>query len=101
MWLSSVVTVISGLDPNSALNAVPDKIFGRAVEDGCYEPVGRLKFEIEQGRLRGAQTVLRFGRYKHHIARPDLAGTLRSFDGPVAFHNEIEMLAVFMQVIRR
>src|ERR1700680_2158479 len=47
-----VVVVISvcctlGLNPDSAFNTIPHQIVGRAVEDGGYEPVGRLKFEIK------------------------------------------------------
>src|SRR5580704_16195691 len=98
--INVVVVVILSLDPNSAFDPIPDKILGGAVEDSRYEPVRRLKFEIEQRRLRGAQTVLRLSRYEHHIARPDFAGTFRSFDGTAAFHDEVEMLAILMQVIR-
>src|ERR1035438_1899815 len=95
-----VVVVILCLNPNSAFDAVPNEIFRSAVEDGGHEAVGRLEFEIKERRFGGAQAVFGLGRDEHHVAGPDFACSLGSFDGPVAFHDEVEMLAVLMQVIR-
>ena len=53
------------------------------------------------GAFRCAQAVLRFSRDEHHVARPYLANALGSLDRPVALHDEVEVLAVFVQVIGR
>src|ERR1022692_1042578 len=95
-----VVVILLCLDPDSAFDAVPDEVFRSAVEDGGHEAVGRLEFEIKERRFSGAQAVLCFRRYEYHVAGPDFARSLGGFDGPAAFHDEVEMLAVLMQVIR-
>ena len=71
-----------GLDPDSAVDAVPHQIFGRAVEDRGLEAVGRLKFEIEQRRFGRAQTMFFLGRNEYQVAGPyvaDAFGTFRPF----------------------
>src|SRR5580692_10090265 len=88
------------LNPDSAFDAVPDEIFRGPVQDGRHEPVWRLKFEVKERRFGGAQAMLRFGRNEYQVTGADLANALLGFDGPVAFHDEVEVLAVLMQVIR-
>src|ERR1022692_193417 len=95
-----VVVILLCLDPDSAFDAVPDEIFRSAVEDGGHEAVGRLEFEIKERRFSGAQAVLGLGGDEHHVTGSDFAGSFGGFYGAVAFHDEVEMLAVLMQVIR-
>src|SRR5580704_13489492 len=91
----------SCLNPDAAFDAVPYEVGGRPVEDGSHETIGGLKFEIVKRRFRGAQAMFGLSRNEHQIAGADPADSLRRFDRAVAFHDEVEVLAVLMQVVGR
>jgi hypothetical protein len=78
----------------------PPSILGSAVENGGNEPVGSLKLEVEQWRFGRSEAVFRFGGNEDHIARADFADALGRFHSSVAFHDEVEVLAVLMEMIR-
>ena len=89
------------LDPDAAIDAVPAQIVRRAIEDVRLKAVRRLEFEVEEAGIAGPKPVLRLGRYEDQVARAHRAHTFGRFDGPFAFHNEVEVLADLVIVIWR
>src|SRR5208282_1440319 len=87
----------SGLDPRFAVLALPAQVVIGAFEDRGLEAVGRLPLEIEQ-RLEGAQAMLLPGRDEDHVAGPDRPYAVVRFHRRLAVDDEIEMLAVLVQV---
>src|SRR6266852_5934194 len=101
LLVSINVSMGLGLNPNSAVHALPPKVVRGAVQDRCFETVGRLEFEIEQRRLGGPQAMFILRRDEYHVSRAHVAHALFRFDGPFPFHDEIKMLAIFVEMIGR
>src|SRR5450755_14673 len=89
--------MISGLNPDFAVLAIPTQVGVGAFEDRGLEAVGRLPFKIEQ-RLGGAQTMLLLGRNEDHVTGADRTNPSVRFHRRLAVDDEIEVLAVLVQM---
>src|SRR5450759_5759782 len=92
---SSAVRLYSGLNPDTAVLAIPAQVVVRAFENRGLEAIGRLPLEIEQ-RLGRAQTVLFLGRDEDHVAGPDRPYAIVRFHRRLAVDDKIEMLAILV-----
>src|SRR5690348_3723925 len=90
----------SALIPDAAVHAVPLQVIRSAFEYGGLKSVGSLKLKVKE-RLERSQAVLFFRGNEDHRAGADLTSSFLGLYGGFAFHDEIEMLAIFVQVIWR
>src|SRR6266446_6637281 len=88
------------LNPHAAVHPVPSQVVRCSVEDCGFESVWRLKFEIEQACFRGAKAMLGLGRNENQASGFDRASAFRRLDGALSFDDEIEVLAVLVEVER-